>query len=93
MNTGQGFVECAHGVLPVPAPATAEILAGTDFKVYARCAGGEAVTPTGAAILAELASPADGFPAMRIHRVGYGFGEREFEVLNALRVFIGEDDA
>lgn len=93
VNTGQGFVECAHGVLPVPAPATAEILAGTDFKVYARCAGGEAVTPTGAAILAELASPADGFPAMRIHRVGYGFGEREFEVLNALRVFIGEDDA
>ena len=77
----------------MPAPATAEILAGTDFKVYARCAGGEAVTPTGAAILAELASPADGFPAMRIHRVGYGFGEREFEVLNALRVFIGEDDA
>ena len=47
----------------------------------------------GAAILAELASPADGFPAMRIHRVGYGFGEREFEVLNALRVFIGGDEA
>lgn len=92
VNTGQGIVECAHGVLPVPAPATAEILAGTGFELYARCAEGEAVTPTGAAILAELASPAGGFPAMRVDKVGYGFGEREFEVLNALRIFIGEAD-
>ena len=92
VNTGQGIVECAHGVLPVPAPATAEILAGTGLELYARCAEGEAVTPTGAAILAELASPAGGFPAMRVDKVAYGFGEREFEVLNALRIFIGEAD-
>ncbi len=90
VNVGSGFVKCAHGLLPVPAPATAEILAGTKIPVYAKAAEGECATPTGAAILAELASHRDRLPAMNIETVGYGFGEKEFEVLNALRMFVGE---
>ena len=91
VNVGRGFVECAHGTLPVPAPATTEILAKTEFPVYARAAEGECTTPTGAAILAELAAYTPGLPAMTLEKIGYGFGEREFEVLNALRVFVGEE--
>lgn len=90
VNVGTGFVKCAHGILPVPAPATAEILAGTKLPVYAKAAEGECTTPTGAAILAELATYYDRLPAMNIETVGYGFGEREFEVLNALRLFVGD---
>ncbi len=90
VNVGSGFVKCAHGILPVPVPATAEILAGTKLPVYAEAAEGECTTPTGAAILAELAGHSGRLPVMNIETVGYGFGEREFQVLNALRMFVGD---
>lgn len=89
VNVGQGFVKCAHGLLPVPAPATAEIIGKTDFPIYAKGVDGESATPTGMAILAELASYSAGFPQMAVDTVGYGFGDREFEILNGLRLFVG----
>lgn len=90
MNTGSGFVKCAHGILPVPAPATAEIIAETDIPMYAKFIDGEAATPTGAAILAELATYTQGIPQMALKKTAYGFGEKEFKILNALRLHVGE---
>ena len=93
VNAGQGFVKCAHGLLPVPAPATAEIIGKTDFPIYAKGVDGESATPTGMAILAELASYSAGFPQMAVDTIGYGFGDREFEILNGLRLFVGHTDS
>jgi pyridinium-3,5-bisthiocarboxylic acid mononucleotide nickel chelatase len=89
VNIGGGFVETEHGRLPVPAPATVEILKGA--PVYSSGIPFELTTPTGAAILAEIA---DGFleiPMMRLKASGYGAGTRDIEGLpNALRILIGE---
>src|SRR5262249_24965675 len=84
---GSGTVESAHGRLPVPAPATAELLTG--FPVYDSGVPGELVTPTGAAILTTLAPPGP-IPAMTLERVGWGAGTRDTVVPNLLRVLIGE---
>ncbi len=92
INLGQGFVKCAHGILPVPAPATAEILADSQLLSYARHIDGEAATPTGVAILAELASPVAQVPPMVTDQVAYGFGGRDFGMLNALRMVSGHAD-
>lgn len=86
---GGGFVQTAHGRLPVPAPATAELLKG--LAVHADCGAGERVTPTGAAILAALAEPVTNMPHMIISQVGHGAGSRDFaDVPNILRGFLGE---
>lgn len=88
---GSGFVETAHGRLPVPAPATAELLKG--LPVHAVIGHGERVTPTGAAIVAALAVGTGPAPSMRIHGVGYGAGSKNFaDTPNILRVFWGEGD-
>jgi len=88
---GSGFVETAHGRLPVPAPATAELLRG--IPVHGEAGAGERVTPTGAAILAALA---DGFgraPAMTVTGIGCGAGTRDFDdIPNVLRLFLGETE-
>ncbi|CAH2032415.1 nickel pincer cofactor biosynthesis protein LarC [Trichlorobacter ammonificans] len=85
---GGGFVETAHGRLPVPAPATAKLLTGC--AVHARCGDGERVTPTGAAILAALAERADTMPEMTITRIGHGAGTKDFaDCPNLLRAFLG----
>jgi len=88
---GSGFVETEHGRLPIPAPATAELLRG--LPVHGGCGPGERVTPTGAAIIAALA---DGFglpPAMKIDKIGCGAGGKDFpDMPNILRAFIGRDD-
>lgn len=89
VNVGSGTVRCAHGILPVPAPATAEILAGSDFATYGKHINGEAATPTGVAILAELATYQADRPAFAVDAIGYGFGGRDFGILNALRIFKG----
>lgn len=88
-NLGAGLVECAHGTLPVPAPATAEILKGV--PVYSSGVRGELVTPTGAAILKSLASEFAPLPPMRIERIGYGRGKKEYGIPNLLRVFWGRE--
>ena len=88
---GSGFVETAHGRLPVPAPATAELLTG--LVVHSRCGSGERVTPTGAAIVAALAGPSRDLPPLTIERVGCGAGAKDFEDMpNVLRAVLGRED-
>jgi len=89
VNVGSGTVKTEHGVLPVPAPATAELLAGK--PIYARGPAVELTTPTGAAIAVALAADFGPLPPMRIASTGYGAGDRDFpEHANVLRVLIGE---
>jgi uncharacterized protein (TIGR00299 family) protein len=89
VNVGSGTVKTEHGVLPVPAPATAELLTGK--PVYARGPEVELTTPTGAAIAVTLASEFGALPPMRITATGYGAGDKDFqEHANVLRVLIGE---
>ncbi|HEY2995988.1 MAG TPA: nickel pincer cofactor biosynthesis protein LarC [Methylomirabilota bacterium] len=86
---GGGFVETAHGRMPIPGPGTAELL--RDFPVVDTGVQAELVTPTGAAILTTLATSAGRMPAMTVERVGYGAGGRDLPgVPNVLRVFVGE---
>jgi len=86
---GGGFVETAHGRLPVPAPATAELLKG--LAVHTNCGTGERVTPTGAAILAALAEPGASMSEMMVKNIGHGAGSKDFEDCpNILRGFLGE---
>jgi len=88
VHTGSGFVRCAHGVLPVPAPATAHILTSVPF--YGGRIKGELCTPTGAAILKYFADDFGSMPEMRVIKTGYGMGKKDFEAANCVRVFIGE---
>ncbi len=89
LNVGGGRVETQHGVLPVPAPATAELLRGA--PTYSSGISSELVTPTGAAIVSTLASQFGPLPAMTIASIGYGAGSRELnEQPNVLRMFVGE---
>jgi uncharacterized protein (TIGR00299 family) protein len=89
VNVGSGTVKTEHGVLPVPAPATSELLAGK--PIYARGPSLELTTPTGAAIAATLAVEFGALPAMRMIASGYGAGDYDFpEHANVLRVLIGQ---
>ena len=89
INVGSGTVNTEHGVLPVPAPATAELLTGK--PVYSRGPAMELATPTGAAIAVALGKSFGPMPAMRIVGMGYGAGDRDFpEHANVLRAVIGE---
>ncbi|HSF33215.1 MAG TPA: nickel pincer cofactor biosynthesis protein LarC [Candidatus Tectomicrobia bacterium] len=90
VNVGTGFVRAAHGVLPVPGPATAELLKGA--PTYARGNDGELTTPTGAALLATLAERFGPLPHLRVEQIGYGAGTKDLShAPNLLRVFIGDD--
>lgn len=86
-----GRVRSAHGALPVPAPATLDVLAGTDAVWRPVPTEGELVTPTGAAILATLATFTR--PTLRVHTVGYGFGQKQLPWANCLRLVLGEHPA
>jgi uncharacterized protein (TIGR00299 family) protein len=89
LNVGGGRVEAAHGTLPVPAPATAELLKG--LPIYSSGVEGELVTPTGAALVSTLASGFGPLPPMKVNRIGYGAGERDFPGhSNLARLFVGE---
>jgi uncharacterized protein (TIGR00299 family) protein len=89
MNVGGGMVKSAHGVFPVPAPATIALV--KDAPVYSSGIQAELLTPTGALILTEYASEFGPVPAMKIARVGYGAGDRELtETPNVVRVLVGE---
>ena len=89
LNVGGGMVKCAHGTLPVPAPATLKLL--QDAPVFSSGPQVELVTPTGAAMVRTLATRFGSFPAMKIEKAGYGAGSRDFPLLpNVLRLTIGE---
>jgi uncharacterized protein (TIGR00299 family) protein len=92
LNVGGGTVQCAHGTLPVPAPATLELLNGV--PIYSSGIKKELVTPTGAALVRALIPKYSGFPSMIVTATGYGAGAREFPgVANILRVSVGEEVA
>ncbi|MDI6861467.1 MAG: nickel pincer cofactor biosynthesis protein LarC [Caldisericia bacterium] len=85
---GSGFVKISHGVFPVPTPATLELLKGV--PIYSNGVIGEITTPTGAAIITTLAETFGDVPLMRIEKIGYGLGEKDFDIPNILRIFVGE---
>lgn len=93
VNVGSGKVACAHGILPVPAPATAEILKG--ISAYSNGIDGELCTPTGAALLKFFVNYFSDMPYMAVDKIGYGMGTKDFETANCVRAFIGtaENDA
>ena len=89
LNVGGGMVRSAHGIFPVPAPATVALL--KDAPIYSSGIQSELLTPTGALILSEYASSYGPVPAMRVQQVGYGAGDRELaETPNVVRVLVGE---
>ena len=88
VRVGYGQVHCAHGILPVPAPATAHILQGA--PIYGGSIQGELCTPTGAALLKHFAVRFGEMPVMCTQAVGYGMGKKDFEAANCVRAFLGE---
>lgn len=90
VHVGSGQVKCAHGILPVPAPATAYIL--KDVPIYGGEILGELCTPTGAALLKYFASRFGAMPVMRTLAVGYGMGKKDFPAANCVRAMLGETE-
>ena len=88
VELGRGFVKCAHGVIPVPAPATIEIL--KDVPIHLNGVNGEATTPTGAAILKVNVDSYEDEINFSIEKVGYGVGTKDFHIPNLLRVYLGK---
>lgn len=88
LHLGTGFVECVHGRLPGPAPATLELVKGV--PTYGRDIEAELVTPTGAAIITTLAKAFGRTPLMEVEAIGYGAGHRDLPIPNLLRVSIGK---
>ena len=90
IHVGSGNVHCAHGILPVPAPATAFILQG--LPIYSGVIKGELCTPTGAALLKHFVTEFKEMPVMRTSAIGYGMGKKDFERANCVRVLLGETE-
>ena len=92
VHVGRGTVKCAHGILPVPAPATALIL--KDIPIYSREeVMGELCTPTGAALLKTFVSKFETMPVMAIRKIGYGMGTKDFTITNCLRTYLAESES
>ena len=89
VHVGNGQVRCAHGILPVPAPATALLLEKIPF--YTGTIDGELCTPTGAALLSYFADSFGPMPVLTSSRTGYGLGSKDFSAANVLRAFLGEE--
>ncbi len=88
VHVGSGQVRCAHGILPVPAPATAYML--QDVPIYGGSIQGELCTPTGAALLKHFVSRFGAMPVMKVAAIGYGCGKKDFEAANCVRASLGE---
>ncbi len=91
VHVGSGEVRCAHGILPVPAPATAELLKGV--PIYGGEIRSELCTPTGAALLKHFATRFGEMPVMRVSAVGYGMGKKDFPRANCVRTMLGETES
>lgn len=91
INVGNGTVRAAHGILPVPAPATAFLLKEVPSYMNPDPIG-ELCTPTGAALLRTFADGYQQMPVMQVEQIGYGMGKKEFDRLNGVRVFYGEQE-
>ena len=90
VNDGYGFIECAHGTMSVPVPATSEIFANSNVKFRQIDIDAELVTPTGAAIIAELAEDFTTLPAMVTDKIGWGTGSKDLKIPNVLKVYYGD---
>ncbi|HBC26518.1 MAG TPA: nickel pincer cofactor biosynthesis protein LarC [Ruminococcaceae bacterium] len=90
VHVGSGQVRCAHGIFPVPAPATAYLL--QDVPIYGGTIRGELCTPTGAALLKHFAAGFCPMPVMHVSRIGYGMGKKDFEAVNCVRAYLGMTD-
>lgn len=90
INVGSGSVKCAHGILPVPAPATAYIL--KDVPIYSGDIKSELCTPTGAALLRHFSDEFGAMPVMCISRTGYGMGTKNFDTANCVRIMLGDTE-
>jgi len=90
VHVGSGHVKCAHGILPVPAPATAYIL--KDVPICGGGLEGELCTPTGAALLKHFAARFGDMPVMKTRAIGYGMGKKDFPVANCVRAMLGETE-
>lgn len=90
VHVGSGHVRCAHGILPVPAPATAKLLTG--IPIYGGEIQGELCTPTGAALLKYFVTSFGSLPLMTANAVGYGMGTRDFPIANCLRAMLGTEE-
>ncbi len=88
IHVGSGQVRCAHGILPVPAPATAFILRGV--PIYSGDIRGELCTPTGAALLKTFVTEFGPLPPMSVQRIGYGMGKKDFPAANCVRAMLGD---
>ena len=88
VHVGCGHVHCAHGILPVPAPATAFLLQGV--PIYSDGLEGELCTPTGAALLTQFVTTFGDLPPMRVSAIGYGMGHKDFSRINCVRAMLGE---
>ncbi|BBF43765.1 hypothetical protein lbkm_2453 [Lachnospiraceae bacterium KM106-2] len=88
IHVGSGHVHCAHGILPVPAPATAYIL--KQVPIYGGKIKGELCTPTGAALLKYFVTTFGEMPVMTVDKIGYGMGVKDFETVNCVRAMLGE---
>lgn len=88
IHVGSGQVKCAHGILPVPAPATALLLSG--IPSYSGDIRGELCTPTGAALIKYFATGFGAQPVMSVEKIGYGMGKKDFPQANCVRAMIGE---
>ena len=90
VHVGSGSVRCAHGILPVPAPATAYLLRG--IPTYGGSVPGELCTPTGAALLKHFVTEFGGQPVMRTQVIGYGMGKKDFDRANCIRAMLGDTE-